>query len=1299
MSAEHKNINTLSSKMATKTVIKKRGKKSIPLPILEPEQPQPEIIFKNTKEKGDAYEIFIKHHLIDSGNYEWVYLWKHVPEAELFESGIMDDWNQSRIVRKAGRSEGLIGDIGTDLLIKAKDGKYSLVQCKHYNDKRALLIEDLGTFYFMMFNYGDYVNGIVFYTCKLSKLLNDHSKKVNSNIKYNLEPFNTARYIELMNTIYKPTENINDSSNTKLTPHDYQLEAIEKLRGKQRTVCQLPCGMGKTLIAIKLSEEYNQVIVITPLKIYCEQNMERFKSQMPSEYSMMIIDSDNDGRNIDKIKKFISDNEKICLFATFKSVDIVNKLISDKVVNNYYVIIDEFHNLSSNDILEDYLEDNLEEELLDEVNQDNEPELEDSEEDTEYDDTEDTEDLDDSDMEEVEEPENNQSEMYKLLHSDARIMFMSATPKLMGSDNDYSEDCDIDEEIFGKIDYKMDMRTAIERGGICDYMVYVPTLSIEKSTGLDKIQEEVDISKYDKELVIKARFIIRGMMNNGSRKCIVYLQTQEECRVMNTILADVGTNYFAIDVNSNYIISDSSREERKAIIKSFTDGEGYNFICNVNILNECIDVPECDSIFIAYPSKSKIRNIQRMCRANRKNKAMADKIARIYIWADEYKDELVDFIGHLKEYDSQFTFDKVKRLNVIGNKTAVMKSSDVVEENKKLDDIVVSVRGIGSWDELLQIAEENIIKNGFKKKYNGTKEDNQITNWINHQYYNFMKNKMIIPERKLKFANFIEKYKVLFKNIFEKWNDKIIIIKEFIKINNRRPSAKKHETLNINESKKAKWIDGQIKNYEFVRGLMTNKDIYDEMTRFLIENKEYFKSYDEIWKDNYKFIFDRFSQNLRLTDTNDKYIVYINNWFARQKYIFNNINKSIDEDKIIKWNRLKKTYPREFITHDKEWLINRQLLLDYSNEHNKLPIKNDKNTQIEINLIKYIERQKQNIRLNRGLVIKNPYIDYWNEFCVKFPELGTAYDDIIKAEWRNNKIECINFMTNENKRPSSESSNTIEAKLGRWLTTQNNNYKQHKFALNNNELYNEYEELLNQFSHINIDSDIYWKYMLKKHRECLLTGKKPNSANGGFEEKLDRWFDNNLKYFKRKQFKMKQNNDGSESEYYILFKNHIDKFYNLLKTLDDNWWDIAKSLEDNYLKHGKKPLKNKLDGIEKKHAQWISTQHNNIKNNKESMTYPDRKEHWLNLRKKYFELLMTGNEECILKLNKCMEYMDINNKKPHKRLEGENGELGLFIDNIKKSYKTGKGLIFKAEVQPTFMKLKNSYEKYIKFSE
>jgi len=1290
MSAEHKNINTLSSKMATKTPIKKRVKKTIPLPIAEFEQPQPEIVFKTTKEKGDAYEIFIKHHLIDSGNYEWVYLWKHVPESELFESGIMDDWNQSRIVRKAGRTEGLIGDIGTDLLIKGKDGKYSIVQCKYYDENNMLRIEDLGTFYFMMFNYSNYVNGIVYYTSKLSKLLNDHSKKTNSNIKYNLEPFNTSRYIELLNTIYKPTEIINDSSNTKLIPYDYQLEAIEKLSGKQRTVCQLPCGMGKTLIAIKLSEEYNQVIVITPLKIYCEQNLERFKSQMSSDYSMMIIDSDNHGRNIDKIKTFITDNPKICLFVTFKSVDIVNKLIIEKIFSNYYVIIDEFHNLSVSDILEDDLE---EEDLLD-------PELEDSEEDTENDDTEDIEDED----EDIEEPENNKTEMYKLLHSNARILFMSATPKLIGSDNDYSEDCDIDEEIFGQIDYKMDMRTAIERNGICDYIVYVPTLSIEKSFGLDKIQEEVDISKYDKELVIKARFILRGMMNNGSRKCIVYLQTQEECRVMNTILADIGKNYFAIDVNSNYIISDSSREERKAIIKAFTDGEGYSFLCNVNILNECIDIPECDSIFIAYPSKSKIRNIQRMCRANRKDKKNLNKIARIYIWADEYKDELVDFIGHLKEYDNKFTFDKVKRLNVIGNKTAVMKSSDVVEENKKLEDVVVGVRGINSWMEKLNEAENVIIINNLKKpKFKS--HNYYITNWINHQYNDYINKKIKCQKRIDMFKKFIEKYKMIFQNKFEKWTNKINIIKLFIKENNRRPNGHTKEALNTSEASIGQWIDGQIKNYELKQGLMKTIEIYDAMKYFMNEYNKYFISYDEIWDQNYKFVFDRFKDNLKLNDKNNKNILYINKWFSRQKLIFNNskINYAkiplFYKDKESKWNLLKTTYPHEFITHEIKWLENRQLLLTYINDnHNKLPIINDHNTALEILLIKYIERQKQNIRLKKGLVIKKPYNTYWNKLCIIFPELNIYYNDITKSEWMKNKLECEAFMISENRRPSSESSDPIEAHIGRWLSTQNQNYKNKTFALREPELYNDYDQLLIKFEHINIDNDIYWKYMLKKYREILLTGKKPNSTNGGIEEIIDRWYDNNHKYFKNKSFKMKNNDDGTESEYYIMFKNLKNEFYELLASNEDSWWDNAQILEDKYLKNGKKPVINKKNTKEENScAQWISTQHNNFKNNKESMTYPERKAHWLKLRSDYKLLLMTDIEECIYKLIKCMEYINSNNKKPHKRLEGDDRDLGTFIDNLKKSYKKGKGLIFKTEVSPTFIKLKNNYSKYIKF--
>ncbi len=1112
-----------------KVIIKK--KKSI---LATPDISEQVIEFKNTKEKGDAYEIFIKHFLIDSEKYKMVHLWKDVPESDLFASGIMDDWNLSRLRRKASRKEGLIGDIGTDLLVMDNSGKYSIVQCKFYDVDCKLRIEDLGTFYFMMMNYRGLVNGIVYHTCKLSSLLESHST-MNNIIQYNHQTFNPSRYLELQNTIYSIKSE--ETFNKILKLYDYQIEAINALRGKQRTICQIPCGCGKTLIGIALCKDFKQNIIIAPLKSYCEQNLERYKSQLPN-YEMIIIDSDNDGRNLDNINKFIKEHDKICIFATFKSVDIINNLIKNNLLktDEYYVIIDEFHNISINDILEDEeTEDHLEM-IVDE--------LEDDSEDNEIDIYEEEMDYEETD---------NTTEMYKLLHSNAKILFMSATPKLMGNNVEYSEDCEIDDEIFGNIDYKMDMRNAINSGKICDYTIYVPTLSIEKTVGLDKIQEEVNIKNYDKELVIKARFILRGMMNNGSRKCIIYLQTKEECRKMNTILEDIGKNYFSVDINSNYIISDSSKEERKTILKEFASKEGYNFLCSVDILNECIDIPECDSIFIAYPSKSKIRNIQRVCRANRKDMKNLDKVARIYVWADEYKDELVDFIGHMKEYDSGFGFNKIKRLNVNGQHNAVMKIDDNIEENKTLEGFVVGVKNISGWLEKLDIAEKCIIRNNNKRPTkNGTKEDIQVNGWLSRQIndYNKYKNVMKIEQYRFIFLNFMNKYIKLFE------------------------------------------------------------------------------------------------------------------------------------------------------THENIWINNKNLLVKYIKDNGNLPIISNENTKAEIKLIKYIERQKQNIRLKRGLVIKEPYHSYWQQFCIQFPILNITYEDICDQTWRQNQIECRKFMIVNSKRPSSESKNINEAKLGRWLSTQNQNFKNKTFVLKNEYLFNEYGKLIDEFEHIKINNNLHWLYMIKKHKAFLQHNTlKPNIKNGGFEAKLDRWFDTNNKYFNKKIFRMKDNEDGTENEYYIMFKEHIKEFYELLSTNEEKWWNIAESLEINYLSKGHKPLKNKLDKEESSHAQWIATQHNNSKTNKESMSFLDRRQKWKELRDKYKILLMTENEDCIYKLQLVMNYMDLCGKRPSKKQKGLEGELGTFIGNIKKSYKIKKGLIFEKNVKPTFDLLMTKYSKYITFDD
>lgn len=1275
---------------------------------------QPNITFNTMKEKGDAYEILIKHDLLDSGNYKQVYLWRDVPEADLFASGIMDDWNTARLHRKTARKEGLLGDIGTDLLVLGVDGKYSIIQCKYYNEDARLRIEDLGTFYFMMMNYHQMVGGIVYHTSKLSHLLELHSEKKNI-IQYKQHPFNPARYLELLNTIYKP---IKTESNTKLIPFDYQLEAITALQCKSRTVCQLPCGCGKTLIAIKLCEAYKQNVIITPLKSYCEQNLERFQSQMDSEYKMMIIDSDGDGRNIDKIQEFINKNAKICLFVTFKSVDIINTLVNNGILKDYYVVIDEFHNISINDILE--VEEDFQElpdfileeaEPVSDVELDGDEELDEDMLDYEL---EDDELVDDDEMDEEE--SDKTTEMYKLLHSNARILFMSATPKLMGSDNEYSEDCDIDDEIFGNIDYKMPMHDAIESGKICDYMVYVPTLSIEKTVGLDKIQDEVDIRGYDKELVIKARFLLRGMMNNGSRRCIIYLQTKEECRKMNTILADVGKNYFGIDINSNYIISDLGKDERKLALKEFVEKDGYNFLCSVDILNECIDIPECDSIFIAYPSKSKIRNIQRVCRANRNDKKNPDKVARIYVWADEYKDDLVDFISHLKEYNETFTFNKVKRINVHGKRDAIMKSDDDSKENKKLEGLVVGVKGVDSWMEKLEIARKDLLENNKQKTYNKNQPERRvITNWINHQYNYYINGSKSFKNiiKKNEFEKFINEFKHLFLSKFQKWNNRIQIIKDFIEVNKRRPEISIKYALDKKEVINGKWIDRQILNYQDKTELMKNEEIYNEMTEFMKKYKSYFKKYNDIWLENYNYILDKFKKKEKLTFRgNDRILIYHSKWFSRQKLIFKNtdiIDKIIsnnekhilnDKETIKLWEYLKANFPNRFKTHNNIWDENRNLLCQYIEENNCLPILSENNTEIEIRLINFIERQKQNVRLKNGLVIKEPYNSYWEEFCVQFPELKITYNEIKDENWKNILEEVIEYiLTHENKRPSSESKNSREAFLGAWINTQNQNFKNKTFVLKNEELYNEYGAFLERFEDIKIDSDLHWKYMLKKHKIYLSNNDKQNILmfTSEFITKLKGWYHNNHKHFKHKIFRMKDNEDGTENEYYLIFKEHKEEFYEKLLSNGERWWDTAESLEENYLKQGKKPLKNKLDKIESSYSNWIHTQHNNIKNNKESMSFPDRKEHWLNLRKKYFELLMTANEECINTLKKIMKFIDNNNYKPNKRKEGEEGELGRSLENIRRSHKTKTGLIFEEEVLPTFNYFKQNYSNYINF--
>lgn len=80
-----------------------------------------------------------------------------------------------------------------------------------------------------------------------------------------------------------------------------------------------------------------------------KQNLQKFKEYNES-FNELLIDSDGT-RDVAEIIIFIESNKdkNILLSATFRSVDIIYQIID--FLDNLIIIVDEFHNLSRNNIL------------------------------------------------------------------------------------------------------------------------------------------------------------------------------------------------------------------------------------------------------------------------------------------------------------------------------------------------------------------------------------------------------------------------------------------------------------------------------------------------------------------------------------------------------------------------------------------------------------------------------------------------------------------------------------------------------------------------------------------------------------------------------------------------------------------------------------------------------------------------------------------------------------------------------------------------------------------------------------
>jgi len=231
---------------------------------------------------------------------------------------------------------------------------------------------------------------------------------------------------------------------------------------------------------------------------------------------------------------------------------------------------------------------------------------------------------------------NFNDEINKLLLGNYKILFVSATPK--NYRNEY-------ENIFGTVKYTLKWDEAIKNNYICDYSFYYPNN--------DKIIEHINnikvkIDDLEKTILInKAFFLLESIKTIGIKKCIVYLKSIEETDIFENVLKTINLYYnFSLAVyNINYSTGKTTRNANLTKFRNNTTK--ISIMLNVHILDEGIDIPECDSVYLTHPNNNPINIIQRISRANRISK---DKtVANILVWS-KTQEKLKDIIKRIETY-------------------------------------------------------------------------------------------------------------------------------------------------------------------------------------------------------------------------------------------------------------------------------------------------------------------------------------------------------------------------------------------------------------------------------------------------------------------------------------------------------------------------------------------------------------------------------------------------------------------------------------------------------------------------
>jgi hypothetical protein len=542
------------------------------------------------------------------------------------------------------------------------------------------------------------------------------------------------------------------------------------------------------------------------------------------------------------------------------------------------------------------------------------------------------------------------------------------------------------------------------------------------------------------------------------------------------------------------------------------------------------------------------------------------------------------------------------------------------------------------WYNNLNKVKDYINKNK-KKPYESdkNKEIKQLGCWLNNQQKKYKKKENIYSE----WTNFMNDYKEYLSSNEEIWYNNLIKVKEYIDKNKKRPS---NSDKDIEIKSLSSWICNQQNKYNNKKHIMKNEDIYSEWTNFMNEYQEYLKSLksnEEIWYDTLNKVKEYIDENSKRPSNSDKDIEIksLSSWIDNQQNKYNNKKHIMkNEDIYSEWTNFMnkyqeylksyqeylKSYQEYLLSNEEIWYNNLIKVKEYIVKNKKRPSKSDKDIEIK-QLSRWINTQNNNYKTIKHTMKNEDIYSEWTNFMNDYKEYIKSYQEYLLSNeeiWYNNLIKVKEYIVKNKKRPNSTDKDIEIKQLGRWINTQNKNYKTKKHTMKNENIYsewtnfmNDYKEYIKNYQEYLLSNEEIWYNNLIKVKEYIdNNNKKPHSTDKDIEIKqLASWI-----YIQQNKYNYKKHIMKNE-DIYCEWTNFMNDYKEYFLSNEEIWYNNLNKVKE-YIVNNKKRLSTIDKNKEiKQLASWIGTQHQNYKKKEHNMKNEEIYCEWTQFLEQYQE--------------------------------------------------------------------------------